>query len=368
MSSVLLLSNYEFTYSQISLVVFGVALLFIVFSAFWGLIRGIKKTTFRGAWLIVTALVLFFVTPLVTRFIFTLNISALNLKIDEIQIITLKQAVEDFISSNADLSGFSSQTPFIVNAITTLPQLILNVIIFVVLFWILKIILWPIWAIIAATVIKKKNIKGEKLKKYHLAGMLVGIVLGLFIGSLTLMPVLNIISLAAKIENETVDLNTENIIGADDDSTNDVEGGIISRITDEDIANFILSFDDSYASQLYKYTGFGLLNKAMFNGLTTVSLNKESINLEKDILNGIKAFKIFENLKDVNFNDLSTLTEAKINDILSYADELVDVVFEINTVKALGNQFMPFVLQEMVTNPNFVVYYQTNYRKMKILI
>ena len=62
----------------IPLIVAGVFALFIIFGLLWGLIRGLKRTAFRAGWIVVIALICFFVAPLLTKWVMTMRLPAMN--------------------------------------------------------------------------------------------------------------------------------------------------------------------------------------------------------------------------------------------------------------------------------------------------
>lgn len=324
-----LLADLPLEPAQLNLIFLGVSLFFVGIAALWGLIRGLKKTTFRGIWLVVTGVILFFVTPLITSLLFDLNISSLNLEFQNIQVVTIKQAVTTYIEAS-DFAAIAAANPVVFELIEKLPQLILNVFVFVILFWLVKILLWPVWAIIAATAIKKKTKNGEKMKKHRLGGLLVGAVIGLFVGSVTLMPIVNFINLAAHIERETAEYSNS--------------GGLITDTLGSEIGDYILNFNKSEAN-FYNYTGFGQLSAAMFAGLTTVNINGVNVTLKGEVTNAIVAYKLVTDLMETDFDNL---TEPQINAALTLTDNLIDAVFGSGLLQSISSDFIPYVIDKLL--------------------
>lgn len=332
-------SNFGANSETVNLILLGVVLLFIIFAAFWGLIRGLKKTVFRGVWLMITALILFFVTPFITQMVYTFDISFLNLTIEGIDITTLKSFVETYIAQNPDIAFLAAENEFIHSVVVNLPGIFLNFILYVLLFWIFKILLYPIWAICSAIFIKKKNIKGEKLKKHRLLGALVGVVIGLFVGSTTLMPVFNMVTLAQQIEEATKEQSSTNT-------------GLLTELMGSDYYSMIGGVKGSYADKIYSYTGFQQLNGAIFNGLTTTVINEQEINLKTEVLIALNTYSLATQLMDMGFDDLD---QQKIDDLLVILDDLVETVFSSGLLASFANKAIPLVATEAVSGNNDLI-------------
>lgn len=132
--------------SLISLI-FTALIAFIIASGFiWGVIRGLKKTALRGAWLLITAIVVFFFAGLFVDFLYKLNISFLNLKIDGTLVTSAEQLIRSYT-----LKAFSEDiyitNPQLFGLIVKVFKLILNSLAFVLLFFVLKYLLFPVNAI-----------------------------------------------------------------------------------------------------------------------------------------------------------------------------------------------------------------------------
>lgn len=325
------------TYNQLNLIFLAVGLVFVVFAMFWGLVRGFKKTAFRTVWLIVTALALFFLTPVITRLIINFDVSKIySFEIDG-QVFTTLQAYVESMTTGAGYANILQENPVLLEVTLKLLELILNSFIFVLLFWLAKIILWPIWAIISAVLFKKRDSNGEKIKKHRLLGMLTGAVLGLFIGALTLMPILSTINLATSIERQTEDITVE-------------EGGVVTSLLGADIVALLNGLPSTYMGQAYKYSGLSAVNNAMFNKLTTGTVNGQTISLQKDIKNAIVAYSLIEGLTEI---DTENLTQAKITSLLNTADQLVDLVFNVGVFTAIGTDFWPYMLDGLTSGETF---------------
>lgn len=140
--------NGDFMADTITLVFNIICLVFIFFGFFWGLIRGSKKTLSRGLFLLLLTVVTLFVTAPITKLILQIPIN-FNINIDGVtssETMTLaeflSQEVETLLGNN-----FVTKYPDFTSAIISIPMILINAIIYVVVFWILKIILFPLNAL-----------------------------------------------------------------------------------------------------------------------------------------------------------------------------------------------------------------------------
>ena len=324
----------------INLILIGFVLLFAFFGAFWGLIRGLKKTTFRGAWLIVTALILFFITPLLTRSMINVDLSGLNVEYNGVYLTTLGDFLSGLLAS-VDLGDILTQNPILWDLITILPTLLINTFLFVILFWFFKIVLWPLWAILAAVIFKKKDSAGNPKKRHRLLGMLVGVFCGLFISATTLMPILNTTNIMMQIERETANSSNNN-------------QGIISRLAgdNEFISQLLADYDSFAIHYIYRFTGLEFLSRITYNGLSSTTINGERVTLGNEVKNAVIAASLIYDLANMDFDNLS---KELIDEVLTISDRLIDAVFNITSVRLAGTDLLTYFLDGMTSGEDFIV-------------
>lgn len=353
-------------------IITGVAGLFVIFGLIWGLIRGFKKTGFRAAWIVVTALVMFLLTPVISNALFSINFSGLGINMGGVQFTTITETVQQFISQNPQVSQIVADNPVLLEVILKLPQIVLNVVIFLLGFWLLKILLWPVWAIIAHSVFKKKKPDGTVIKKNRWGGALLGTVVGLFIAVITFMPLIGAMDMITTIEVETtgLDFNIGLTSSQNDELVLDdlAEGqtssldvlqvdepaqhGIITQLVGEEVMSYINGYNNSLIANVFKYTGMQEVGKIAFNSLTTVEINNRSVNLQSEIYNVINIAKIVDEIKEIDFENL---TQADLDLIFDNAEALVDYAFNSEIIQAVGDEIFPYFFDELNNNPDFII-------------
>lgn len=118
---------------------------FVVFGVIWGLIRGLRKTASRGIFLIITSIILLFVTIPITKALLQIKINT-EFTIGE-NTLTGENSIEQIVAfavKNLLGEDFSNKNPEFVNVITNLPLVFINAIVYMLLFWICKYLLLPL--------------------------------------------------------------------------------------------------------------------------------------------------------------------------------------------------------------------------------
>lgn len=131
--------------NYVSLVLNILLALFVVVGVVCGLIRGLRKTASRGIFLVLTSIILLFVTVPITNAVLKIKLNV-DFTIEESTLVGY-HSINDCISFFVKVllgEEFSIQNPEFVNVITSLPLLILNVFVYLILFIVCKYLLLPL--------------------------------------------------------------------------------------------------------------------------------------------------------------------------------------------------------------------------------
>ncbi len=339
--------------SYIPWIVGGVFLLFVLAGMIWGLIRGLKKSAFRAGWVIVTAVIVFFLAPVITVALMKMDLSFLNINIDGVALTSLNEIAAHYLKQIPDFGEMLTENPETLEIMVKLVSLLLNAFIYVILFWLAKIILWPIWAILSAVLIKKKNKDGEKKKKHAWWGLLVGTVLGLFVGGTTLMPVMGVVNLATEVEKTS---QKTYLTEETDENGNVVEvekqGGFISQYAGDEVVEILNAYNNSFVRNAFKYTGIEFLSNAAFTALSTTKIDGETIVLKDELKSVILTFDTVQTLQKMGFKNL---TQDKVTELIKMARRVVNQVFDIKILSVVGDNLLPLVIDEIIENPEFII-------------
>lgn len=323
-----------------------------------GLKRGVKKSLFRLGWLFATGLILFFVVPIISNWLNNYDISSFGLniygpvtKLSDIGVNILRQAGIDPSSSEA-ITSFAQN----------LPMLVLNVILFVALFWGLNTLLYPVWAIIATKVFDKKRIEERQYKKKiqslkkkgvpvtdddqpltlvketknRPVGALLGVVIAILMLAVSFMP---IVGLNAIYQNVYA-----NVVTTDDHGR---EVPYLSTIVDEQILEYANSYEDSTAKSILTYSGTSALAGFLFDSMAVVKVQDKTITISHEVDVGIKAYNKVIKVRDL-LKDTSNVKATDIDEIVAQTNELVECVGDSRLVASLGSDAINLVMQKYV--------------------
>ena len=279
--------------TTLSVITFVLAVLFMVAEGGLGAWRGMKKELCRIGVLFVIGLLLFFLIPGVAKAL----------------ILAVVGMVYPGSGSFSDVAGIIAQEMQLnaaaVSVIETVLALVMSMLIpfvFVILFWVCKLLSWPLFAVgcmIYKHLCEKKNYTvpvqtemaaaKEPDTTQRLIGAAIGMVAGLFIGALTFMPLTQLSKTVDGIGKET-----------------------IAEFTDEETADALCFWKESPAGTLYRVTQMENLFGLLHNSLAKVEINgkvyeakslTELLEIVPDVI------VLAEELEDADIGKLATVAE-----------------------------------------------------------
>jgi len=340
--------------STIGWIVTAVVGWIIFISIIFGAKRGLNKTLFRLVWLLFTVVLVYFITPQVTKFLDTIDISSFGLDINGevthlsdvgVNIFKSMIAGNEALLTNETLLELAGNIPF----------MIINILLFVLLFWLLKWILWPIWAIISSRCFdkEKRALKKEKRKnknfnsegylsltvkksKNGVGGAVLGAVIGLLICAVTFMPVVGINDIYKNVAaNAYVEKDGEKVSLID------------NYIEDENVKSYLSVFEDSYANKIFTYTGVNIVSNAMFSELAVVEANGEKAKFSNEISSIIKVYNQYEKIAGF---ELTNLTKEKLDIALNSVNEIFSIIRGSNLIYMIGDEILPDLVNDLLSD------------------
>jgi len=352
--------------NSLGLILTGVVLLIIVLSIVWGTVRGLKKTLFRLAWLLGFLLILLFVTPVLSNWLNGIDISSFNIDVYG-PVNKLSDLGSNLLNELAKNEPNIANSKAMISFAENLPAMLINIVVFVVAFWLLKILLWPIWALISSRLFdkqkreRKRYIKQEmKVKKINhdntpvqlpielqvtkkknsLGGAVVGLFIGLMLCCVTFSP---LIGLNAVYQNAYANLTTQK----EDGTTVSL---IEDSIENKETLSYFSCYENSIASKLLTYTGVGAISNAMFNNLATVEVNNEKVYLTDEVATAIKVYNQYDKIKNFSTDNL---TQEGLDATLTAVKEIFVDVKESKILYLLGDEVLPYYLGQILNDENF---------------
>lgn len=351
--------------NTVSLIIAGVVGFMLLLGVLWGIKRGLKKSLFRLIWLLVTAVILFFVTPLISEPINEIDLSSLNLNI--FGNVTKLSDVGVNIFTNLIGSEQLESNPELLNFVQSLSTVILNIVLFVLLFWVLKVLLWFVWAPIAhkcfdKKLIEKKKFKKEQKKKLKKSkgidtpqddiplllsvkenkhrgwGALVGLLIGLVVVACTFMPIIGVNNIYQNVY--------ANVLYEEDGE----EKPYLNQVLNEEIRGYVNSYENSIANKILTYSGVSLVSNYVFNNMAAVKVGNEKIYFESLVDKGVK---IYNKVLVINKFDIDNITKENLSDVIDAVKYVISEVKDLKGVYVLADSVAPNIIKDFVNEADF---------------
>ncbi|MDD4110540.1 MAG: hypothetical protein PHS54_03190 [Clostridia bacterium] len=356
----------------ITIVIYSLFFLSLLVGAFWGLGRGLKKSTLRLATLVGFLIIAGIITPLISSALLTIDLSFLHIDIGGNVVTTIPNLIDTALAEIPQYEQLSA-LPSVMTFVEGLPIAALNIIVFMLLIFVMQFISWIAFIILSKTTLKetklekliKKQKKLEKLnakkpidpkqkkpvplvapKRRRMLGALVGMVQGFILIFLVLMPITSLMGSFAEIAAvpEGV-VAEEGGDGFDGDLLNETTGDLIRNALGEETFGYFQTYNNAIPTKLLNLLGF---NNVIFDSLTSINVNGQGIALRRDAVHMTKIFnEIVEIKNEIDLND----SWSELN--FDGARRIVNVLFDTGVVKAFAEDMMPFAIDMIEDNNTF---------------
>lgn len=311
--------------TTLSLVTLVLALLFIAVEAGLGALRGMKKELCRVGSLLAIGLLLFFIVPGMAEVLILVAVGLIYPGGDSFAEMSMMLATD--MNLNAVAVGSMVETLLALVASLMIPFL------FVVLFWVCKLISWPIFALVCLIIKSIRKPVPEKLRDAQsvseegavagelaameetfvpeykrkpelterLSGAAIGAVAGLFLGALTFMPL-------AKLSEKVDAVGKTNV----------------AELAGDEVADAVFFWSESSAGSLYQVTQLDGLFGLLYDSLAKVEIEDrvyEAKNLDAVLEIVPEALELVEALEEADIESLAAVAES----VKSAAESVLDI-------------------------------------------
>ena len=318
----------------------GILCAFLIFGMFWGMVRGFKKSLFRGVWLVLLAMIMFFLTPTISSALFNINLDFLGIIINGEKVHTIYETAYNILTTQEQIADVITNNPSILPLIEELIVLFLNTIMFPILFWVAKIVTWPIWAIISAIIFKKKKVmvagkkKVIKTKKYRFVGMMVGAVAGVMVMTITLMPVNGTIKLIQEVDA------IEYYASANGE-------GIITSMLGSENMKYIDAYNNTIVAKAMKYSGITGISNGMYNFLSTKKIDDQKVVLSDEVKLYVT---LYNDIEVISKTDFENLDKTSMSIFLNSSENLLRNIFSSKVLKIVGDDLIVYAIDMLESN------------------
>ena len=332
-----------------SITMLGVFGVFVLFGLLTGMTRGLKRSVLRLVLYVGLLVAVFFLTPIVTNAILGIDVKiAGNTPAEWIGVVSdevVKLLKEQFGSYVAPFGVYITEFA------TGLVLAVVNMVLFLALYFVLKFVTWIIYSIVAHFWAPRKDRMGNKIPKKVWGGCLVGALQGVCLFLFFMLPVnglLGVVHQAVQYQNAQ--------------NYNEVEpqAVVATSYTNENgevnLERIFQDIDDSLGmyQNVMRYTGLQFLTDRAFEYQLTVRMEGAgSINLVKDINS---AWELYIDVKDVGpvFEKIGKMFQEQDYTLLTTRDYrllrgVTNKVFDLQLLK-LADWFLAD-LDEVMNTP-----------------
>lgn len=321
----------------------GILLIFMLFGLLLGLWRGFGKSLIRFLVIIPMAIIAFFITPPISNSLVNANISNLNIVINDTKIYNIQDGITESLSKVETIGELMEASPTFKSFVQKTPSMALNIVVFLLSFIVLTLLSLIISWIISRLVLKKTS--KEDKNKFRLLGGLIGIIQGIFVFAVITVSISGLMNIAEASINETNKLksNTEqvSVVSSIDANETTKTSSSILNDTKETLNKYISDYNDLIYVKAFNALGIEVLQEKVFNSLTTTTINKERVQLKKEI---VQLAKISANLDSVTkFSTSSTK-----NDYQNMKTLITDL-FDTNLLSRIAEESIKYIANRWQT-------------------
>lgn len=334
--------------SSISATIASIALAFLILGFVFGWVRGYQKSLTRLLIVLIVAVIAFFVTPAITNAVLQFNLAKYNVTVGGQAVATVKDYIIAQISQIEQVGELMESSATLREFVTALPAMLVNVILFTVVFFLLKWISMVIYWIFAGTLFSKKRLEGKS--KVKLVGAGVGCLQALIALAILLVPFFGFANISTQITNEYNNANVSvasanyqansPVLVADGQSESQIEGTV------KEVDKYVSAFNNTWVVKVYSAFGINKLSVGIFNDLSTQKVNNVQTNLTKELTTVSKMLPYVDSIME-NGTEINT---AFVNNL----DKILDTAFESEIINNIVGEVVSSASAKWVNGEQFL--------------
>lgn len=339
--------------------VIAVFLVILLAGFLFGLARGFNKSLVRILMVVATLVIAFFITPSITKALMQADISNMGITINGETATSVGDIVVTLLNQIPQISDIAGTDAY-ANIINVVPQMLINVVLFLVVFLLLRLITMVIYWIVAGVCFGKKKTEGKD--KHRLLGSLVGTVQNFIIFLAIMVPVIGFVNILGDIETittQTAQAGTESTSTSlttseespspDSTDSNSGEGDNNQVSPYQTIKDIKVAYNDSWVAKFLHAVKLDNACMYVFNELSTIEVKNgdqvEEYNLRSEatsISYIIIDFQELQELGELDFSNPATIVA--LNDLIdscyksNLTADLIDEVIPIATAKWIAGE------------------------------
>jgi len=325
-----------------------------------GALRGWTKALIRILVVLFAALLTMFLTPVISKAMVDVNISALGITINGTKVTTIAALIASLLGGYGLDAATISSMPTVESLINNLPLLILNVLVYVVFFLLFLIVSLIIYVILVAIFFPKK--KRVVTPKRRWLGAIIGGLQGLIVFAVLMMPMMGFVGMCKDFlatiestETETAesvayveDLDNNDIVYVADTTTGGGSGTSTKiNINLDKVKEALNQFDQNPGMKVLNFMGFQGVSNWTYDNLTTTEIAGEKVKMRDEVLGVGKLIKSADKLGKLD----ETITEQDIQNL----KDVINEAFESKVLSGVVTEVIPAVATKWSNSEKFII-------------
>lgn len=300
-------------------IIYGLFFMFLLFGTLLGLKRGLIKSTIRIISVILSCVIVVFIVPSISSALLTTDLSSSGLTIGDIPLTTIKDTIIAYVSQLLGVGSLLSSSPTLVAFICSIPQILINLILFILFFFVVKGVFY-----IADIFINKIFIKKDSNKPIRrIWGAVVGGVQGILCFLFFMIPIagsMNLITETLNITKQSSSQQTAVVALANEGDSSPSNSEALADNLTQNAFSTIDSYNDIFIIKTFNAIGYDNLTNAIFDKLTSIEINSStSTTIRTELKIIAKISTNAEKLKNVDIAKFSEENQTVANEIIDDA-------------------------------------------------
>ena len=253
----------------------GVFLFFIALGIFWGTIRGGKRAGIRLGTVTVALTLALLLTPVFSGMLVNTPIPGLGQ--------TAGAFAEELMRGNSTGYEIATEAPEILSMVQGMAVVLINFIMFFILYFSFKGITWIIYAVLAIKFAPKKAKDGTPKKRYRWAGLGIGLVTGIVFFAFFMIPMTGLMRGLDQVASYNPSFGTVTAASRAEIREENNLGGTLARV-DHEITEVNKQIQSSAFGRITKYTGIQWFGGVGTGYLSEVKVGRNKINVQNDLI------------------------------------------------------------------------------------
>jgi len=277
---------------------------FAIFLAYFfnGFKRGVKRSVTHFGIALVMIVAAYLLTPTITKAILNINVTSSGTE------KTLAQYLVDLISSSGDIATALENSTALQALVDALPAMVLNMVVFIVLYIIVRLLGFIIYKIVERLAFKsKKKEKELGLKRNRLVGAGIGLVEGLFFFILAIAPLNSLVGTVGDLQaaygySATTESKASEVEPESDESSSLPTLAELLDYIPAPVGDAIISYNKSPMGVVGGMFG---VDNLIYDELSKSSIDGETVKLRKDIVAFAEIYNDVYTITDIINNNTS---------------------------------------------------------------